>query len=76
MEGGPTYKEFTFCLSRGVGCIFGEMLSGRALFQGQKGPNDQLNKIWQLMGTPTKHAWPEIVNYPEYSEGVYKIIVS
>ncbi|CAB3984768.1 cyclin-dependent kinase 14-like isoform X1 [Paramuricea clavata] len=53
----------------GVGCIFGEMLSGRALFQGQKGPSDQLNKIWQLLGTPTKDSWPEVVNYPEYSKG-------
>ncbi|XP_028393478.1 serine/threonine-protein kinase pef1-like isoform X2 [Dendronephthya gigantea] len=52
----------------GVGCIFGEMLSGRALFQGQKGPSDQLNKIWQLLGTPTKDTWPEVVNYPEYSK--------
>ena len=53
----------------GVGCIFGEMLSGRALFQGQKGPSDQLNKIWQLLGTPTKETWPEVVNYPDYAKG-------
>ena len=57
-------------LHRGVGCIFGEMLSGRALFQGQKGPVDQLNKIWQLLGTPNKHTWPEVVNYSEYSKGL------
>ena len=50
------------------------MLSGRALFQGQKGPSDQLNKIWQLLGTPTKETWPEVVNYPDYSKGVEKNI--
>jgi hypothetical protein len=50
------------------------MLSGRALFQGQKGPSDQLNKIWQLLGTPTKETWPEVVNYPDYSKGLEKNI--
>ena len=52
------------------------MLSGRALFQGQKGASDQLNKIWQLLGTPTKETWPEVVNYPEYSKGIREHIIS
>ncbi|XP_046860407.1 cyclin-dependent kinase 14-like [Xenia sp. Carnegie-2017] len=62
-------KDYTTSLDMwGVGCIFGEMLSGRAMFQGQKGPEDQLNKIWQLMGSPTKETWPEVINYPEYNK--------
>lgn len=56
-------------LIRGVGCIFGEMLSGRALFQGQKDAVDQLNKIWQVLGTPDKDTWPEVVNNPVFAKG-------
>ena len=33
-------------LCRGVGCIFVEMLTGKPLFPGLKGVNDQLNRIW------------------------------
>ena len=34
-----------------VGCIMGELLTGRVLFRGQ-GPIEQLNTILSLLGTP------------------------
>ena len=42
----PNFHSLLFC--RGVGCIFVEMLSGKALFPGIKGVYDQLNKIWNV----------------------------
>ena len=38
----PSFFYFT----RGVGCIYVEMLTGKPLFPGLKGVNDQLNRIW------------------------------
>lgn len=49
-----------------VGCIFAEMASGRPLFPGQS-EKDQLNKIFQLLGTPNVEKWPAMRNLPEYS---------
>jgi len=48
-----------------VGCIFAEMATGRPLLPGQS-EKDQLNKIFQLFGTPTPESWPGIVELPEY----------
>ena len=42
----------------GVGCIFVEMLTGQPLFPGQKNPENQLCKIFQVMGTPLEADWP------------------
>ncbi len=36
------------CVCRGVGCIYVEMVSGVAIFPGEKDIWDQLNKIWQV----------------------------
>lgn len=57
----------------GVGCIFVEMLTGKPLFPGIKGPVDQLNKIWQIMGTPTDATWPGVSSFPEYKPSLFKI---
>ena len=43
-----TQHTCTHTHDRGVGCIFVEMLTGKPLFPGIKGPVDQLNKIWQV----------------------------
>jgi len=49
----------------GVCCIFAEMATGRPLFCGS-GDQDQLVKIFKIMGTPTRAEWPGMVDLPEY----------
>ncbi|CAD6184883.1 unnamed protein product [Caenorhabditis auriculariae] len=46
-----------------VGCILGELLLHRPLMPG-KTEIDQIDKIIQLLGTPTKLIWPEIEQMP------------
>lgn len=48
-----------------AGCIMAEMFSGRPLFPGT-GNEDQLQKIFRLMGTPSERSWPGISSFPEY----------
>ena len=48
-----------------VGCIFAEMANGGPLFPGQS-DQDQLNRIFKIMGTPSKQSWPSIVELPDY----------
>jgi len=48
-----------------VGCIFGEMSSGRPLFPGTSDA-DQLTKIFTTLGTPSEESWPTMVDLPEY----------
>jgi negative regulator of PHO system len=48
-----------------AGCIMAEMFSGRPLFPGS-GNEDQLQKIFRLMGTPSERSWPGISSFPEY----------
>ncbi|KAJ3390927.1 cyclin-dependent serine/threonine protein kinase [Entophlyctis sp. JEL0112] len=48
-----------------VGCIMGELASGRALFPGQS-VRDQLLKIFKVLGTPSESTWPKMVELPEY----------
>jgi len=52
-----------------VGCIFAEMVNGRPLFPGIS-ENDQLMKIFKLLGTPTTKSWPGMSELPEYKEQV------
>ena len=40
-----------------IGCILAEMATGRALFPG-KSNDDQLLKIFALLGTPNETVWP------------------
>ena len=42
-----------------AGCIFAEMISGRALFQGAN-PLSQWTEICKIRGTPTEEEWPGI----------------
>ncbi|XP_028760873.1 cyclin-dependent kinase A-1-like [Neltuma alba] len=42
-----------------VGCIFGELLIGQTLFPG-KSEEDQLRRIFCLLGTPTEDSWPGV----------------
>ncbi|KAL3482242.1 kinase-like domain-containing protein [Aspergillus californicus] len=61
-----------------VGCIFAELLSLRPLFKGEEAKMDskktvpfqrnQMMKIIDIMGLPTKENWPGIVSMPEYTQ--------
>ncbi|GMG11611.1 unnamed protein product [[Candida] boidinii] len=48
-----------------AGCILAEMLTGKPLFPGSSN-EDQLLKIFRLMGTPNERSWPGVSQYPNY----------
>ncbi|XP_065887145.1 cyclin-dependent kinase 5 homolog isoform X2 [Dysidea avara] len=56
----------------GVGCIFVEMLCGHPLFPGLKGIQDQLTKIFKVLGTPSEETWPGVTSLPEFKKGQFK----
>jgi len=49
-----------------IGCIFAEMVNGKALFMGVS-ETDQLKKIFKIRGTPTENHWPEAFKLPEWN---------
>ncbi|PLB36022.1 cyclin-dependent serine/threonine protein kinase SSN3 [Aspergillus candidus] len=61
-----------------VGCIFAELLSLRPIFKGEEAKMDskktvpfqrnQMMKIMDIMGLPTKESWPDIGSMPEYTQ--------
>ncbi len=59
-----------------VGCIFAELLSLRPIFKGEEAKMDkktvpfqrnQMQRIVDIMGLPTKDRWPFLTSMPEYS---------
>lgn len=48
-----------------AGCIMAEMFTGRPLFPGTTN-EDQIIRIFRIMGTPTERTWPGITQFPEY----------
>lgn len=48
-----------------AGCIFAEMCTGKPLFPGSAN-EDQLTKIFRLMGTPNERTWPGVSSYPNF----------
>jgi cell division cycle 2-like protein len=46
-----------------VGCVFAELLLGRALFNGET-EIDQLSQIFRLLGTPNEERWPGFYQLP------------
>ncbi|EPS64414.1 hypothetical protein M569_10366, partial [Genlisea aurea] len=50
-----------------VGCIFAELLDGSPIFTGKSEP-EQLNKIYQLCGTPDEVSWPGVSKTPWYQK--------
>lgn len=53
-----------------IGCIFGEMVTKRAIFPGDS-EIDELYKIFQVLGTPNEQSWPGVSALPEYKAGVF-----
>ncbi|KAL2758625.1 hypothetical protein ACRALDRAFT_2040759 [Sodiomyces alcalophilus JCM 7366] len=61
-----------------IGCIFAELLSLRPIFKGEEAKMDskktvpfqrnQMQKIVDIMGLPTKENWPLLTSMPEYSQ--------
>ncbi|KAI4455066.1 cell division protein kinase [Holotrichia oblita] len=48
-----------------MGCIFSEMITRRALFQGDS-EIDQLFRIFRVLKTPTEETWPGVSSCPDY----------
>ncbi|KAG7856664.1 hypothetical protein KL919_004194 [Ogataea angusta] len=48
-----------------AGCIMAEMFTGKPLFPGSSN-EDQLLKIFKIMGTPNERTWPGVTSYPNY----------
>lgn len=60
-----------------VGCIFGELITSKPLFDGKEikienNQNpfqmDQVQTIIKILGTPTLEMWPTLQDLPEYSQ--------
>ncbi|KAI1313450.1 serine/threonine protein kinase, CMGC, CDC2/CDK sub [Mortierella claussenii] len=51
----------------GIGCVFGEMLRGRPVLQGNS-DQDQVDKIFQLCGSPTEETMPGWSSLPGLEE--------
>ncbi|CCH41052.1 Serine/threonine-protein kinase [Wickerhamomyces ciferrii] len=59
-----------------VGCILAELLALRPIFKGEEAKMDnkknvpfqknQMQKIVEILGTPSKEKWPSLPKYPEY----------
>ncbi|KAK3265819.1 protein kinase super protein [Cymbomonas tetramitiformis] len=56
-----------------AGCIFGELMTLKPLFQGQEDKKssvafqyDQLDKIFSALGAPTAQHWPSLVHLPHW----------
>ena len=45
-------------------CVFVEMFTKKAIFPGEGGELSQLDKTYNMLGTPTRAEWPEIVDLP------------
>ncbi|KAF4687100.1 Cell division control protein 2 [Perkinsus olseni] len=59
---GNTRRPLIFGVS---GCIFAEMVNGRPLFPGSS-DQDQLQRIFKTLGTPTVEEWPTVTELPEW----------
>ncbi|KAK0147061.1 Cyclin-dependent kinase 20 [Merluccius polli] len=54
-----------------VGCVFGELLNSSPLFPGEN-DIEQLCCVLRVLGTPTLHTWPEMVELPDYNKITFK----
>jgi len=52
-----------------IGCIFAELMIRRPIFQAMSDSNiEQLQKIFNVIGTPTEENWPNVKLLPQYVE--------
>ncbi|KAG7475574.1 cyclin-dependent kinase 14 isoform X1 [Solea senegalensis] len=59
--------DYSTCLDMwGVGCIFIEMIQGVAAFPGMKDIQDQLERIFLVLGTPSEDTWPSVNSLPHF----------
>lgn len=49
----------------GIGCIFAEMITRKALFPGDS-EIDQLFRVFRTLGTPDENTWPGVSSMPDY----------
>lgn len=56
-----------------IGCILAEMFTGKPLFPGSSN-DDQLVKIFTIMGTPNERTWPGVRQYPNYKTNFHVYI--
>lgn len=54
-----------------VGCIFAELYTRRPLFCGQS-ENDQLCKIFEIIGAPLQSEWPRELSLPWHTFSKFK----
>ncbi|XP_034360651.1 cyclin-dependent kinase 3 isoform X1 [Arvicanthis niloticus] len=54
-----------------IGCIFAEMVTGKALFPGDS-EIDQLFRIFRTLGTPSEAMWPGVSQLPDYQSSFPK----
>ncbi len=45
-------------------CVFVEMFTRKAVFPGEGSELSQLDKVYAMLGTPTRNDWPRIVDLP------------
>lgn len=53
------------------GCIFSEMINGKPLFPGNT-DQDQLQRIFKILGTPSPMTWPNVVELPEWRNDFFR----
>jgi cyclin-dependent kinase 12/13 len=49
-----------------VGCIFAELINGKPILPGKNEP-EQINKIFELCGSPDEAIWPGVTKIPWYN---------
>jgi cyclin-dependent kinase 5 len=60
--GNPSTLLFCYTTTNG---LFSSSFTGRPLFPGSD-VDDQLKRIFKLLGTPTPETWPSLTSLPEY----------
>lgn len=45
-------------------CVFVEMFTKKAVFPGEGGELSQIEKVYNVLGTPTRADWPSIIDLP------------
>lgn len=45
-------------------CVFVEMFTKKAVFPGEGGELSQIDKVYNVLGTPTRSEWPKIIDLP------------